>query len=97
VNAIQAVAGKGRITVGCGPSGAGSVKLWVADDGPGVKPEHAKRIFEPFFTTKPEGQGTGLGLSICYQIAEEHGGIIRLEPGEARGACFVLELPAHAG
>jgi two-component system NtrC family sensor kinase len=71
------------------------VKVWVADDGPGVKPEHAKRIFEPFFTTKPEGQGTGLGLSICYQIAEEHGGTIRLESSEARGACFVLELPSH--
>ena len=70
------------------------MKLWVADTGPGVRPEHAKRIFEPFFTTKPEGQGTGLGLSICYQIAEEHGGTIRLEPSDERGACFVLELPA---
>jgi two-component system NtrC family sensor kinase len=95
VNAIQAVGGEGRITVGCGPLGPGRVKLWVRDTGPGVPPEHAKRIFEPFFTTKPEGQGTGLGLSICYQIAEEHGGTIRLEPGEERGACFVLELPSH--
>jgi two-component system NtrC family sensor kinase len=96
VNAIQAVAGAGRITVACGPAAPGSVRLSVADTGPGVRPEHAKRIFEPFFTTKPEGQGTGLGLSICYQIAEEHGGTIRLEPTEGRGACFVLELPAHA-
>jgi two-component system NtrC family sensor kinase len=95
VNAIQAVAGAGRVTVGCGPAAAGRVKLWVADSGPGVKPEHAKRIFEPFFTTKPEGQGTGLGLSICYQIAEEHGGTIRLDPTDERGACFVLELPAQ--
>jgi two-component system NtrC family sensor kinase len=95
VNAIQAVGATGRITVGCGTNGPGRVKLWVRDTGPGVRPEHAKRIFEPFFTTKPEGQGTGLGLSICYQIAEEHGGTIRLDPGEERGACFVLELPSH--
>ena len=93
VNAIQAMGGTGQLTVGCGPAASGRVKLWVADSGPGVPPEHAKRIFEPFFTTKPEGQGTGLGLSICYQIAEEHGGAIRLEQAE-RGACFVLELPA---
>jgi two-component system NtrC family sensor kinase len=93
VNAIQAMAGRGTLTVGCGLAAAGRVKLWVQDTGPGVRPEHEKRIFEPFFTTKPEGQGTGLGLSICYQIAEEHGGAIRLEPTE-RGACFVLELPA---
>jgi two-component system NtrC family sensor kinase len=95
VNAIQAMGAAGRITVGCGPAGPGRVKLWVQDTGPGVRPEHAKRIFEPFFTTKPEGQGTGLGLSICYQIAEEHGGTIRLEPSDERGACFVLELPSQ--
>jgi two-component system NtrC family sensor kinase len=94
VNAIQAVAGNGRITVAIGAAAPGRVRLAVADTGPGVRPEHAKRIFEPFFTTKPEGQGTGLGLSICYQIAEEHGGTIKLETAPERGACFVLELPA---
>jgi two-component system NtrC family sensor kinase len=94
VNAIQALRGEGRITVLVGPAAPGRVQLAVADDGPGVPPEIAKRIFEPFFTTKPEGQGTGLGLSICYQIAEEHGGTVRLDPGVDRGACFVLELPA---
>jgi two-component system NtrC family sensor kinase len=94
VNAIQAVAGAGKITVAVGPAAAGRVRFSVTDTGPGVRPEHAKRIFEPFFTTKPEGQGTGLGLSICYQIAEEHGGTIKLEPMHERGACFVLEVPA---
>jgi two-component system NtrC family sensor kinase len=94
VNAIQAVAGNGKVTVAVGPTASGRVRLAVTDTGPGVRPEHAKRIFEPFFTTKPVGQGTGLGLSICYQIAEEHGGTIKLEPTAERGACFALELPA---
>jgi two-component system, NtrC family, sensor kinase len=93
VNAVQAMGGEGRITVSTAPLAPGRVRLTVTDTGPGIKPEVARRIFEPFFTTKPEGQGTGLGLSICYQIAEEHGGAIRLEQSE-RGACFVLELPA---
>jgi two-component system NtrC family sensor kinase len=93
VNALQAMEARGRVTVTTGPAGPGRVRLAVADTGPGVKPEIAKRIFEPFFTTKPEGQGTGLGLSICYQIAEEHGGTIRVEPAP-EGACFVVELPA---
>ncbi len=96
VNAVQAMGGEGRITVATGPAGAGKVRLAVADTGPGIKPEVARRIFEPFFTTKPEGQGTGLGLSICYQIAEEHGGAIRLEQPPEQGACFVLELPVPA-
>ncbi|HEY6100049.1 MAG TPA: ATP-binding protein [Anaeromyxobacter sp.] len=94
VNALQAMHGKGKLTVSVGPGAAGRVRLAVADTGPGVRPEIAKRIFEPFFTTKAEGQGTGLGLSICYQIAEEHGGSIKLEPTGERGACFVLEIPA---
>jgi two-component system NtrC family sensor kinase len=93
VNAVQAMAGDGRLTVSTGPSGPGRVRLAVADSGPGIRPEVARRIFEPFFTTKPEGQGTGLGLSICYQIAEEHGGTIRLEPSPDQGACFFVELP----
>jgi two-component system NtrC family sensor kinase len=96
VNAIQAMNGEGRIVVSTGAAGAGHVRLQVADSGPGMKPDVARRVFEPFFTTKPEGQGTGLGLSICYQIAEEHGGSIRLETAPDRGACFVLELPAAA-
>jgi two-component system NtrC family sensor kinase len=97
VNAVQAMAGGGRLTVTVAQAGPGRVRLAVSDTGPGVRPEIAKRIFEPFFTTKPEGQGTGLGLSICYQIAEEHGGTVKLEAGAERGACFVLELPAaHA-
>jgi two-component system NtrC family sensor kinase len=93
VNAMQAMAGEGRLVVSTGPAAPGRVRLAVADTGPGIKAEVARRVFEPFFTTKPEGQGTGLGLSICYQIAEEHGGTIRLEPSPEHGACFVLELP----
>jgi two-component system NtrC family sensor kinase len=96
VNALQAMGTEGRLVISTGPAGPGKVRLAVADNGPGVPPEHAKRVFEPFFTTKPEGKGTGLGLSICYQIAEEHGGIIRLEPASDRGACFAVELPAAA-
>jgi two-component system NtrC family sensor kinase len=94
VNALQAMSGDGRIVVSTGPADAGQVRLQVADSGPGVEPEVARRIFEPFFTTKPEGQGTGLGLAVCYQIAEEHGGSIRLERPQGGGAVFVVELPA---
>jgi two-component system, NtrC family, sensor kinase len=94
VNALRA-GGKGcACTPGPGAVAPGRVRFSVTDSGPGIRPEIAKRIFEPFFTTKPEGQGTGLGLSICYQIAEEHGGAIHVEPGPEGGACFVVELPA---
>ena len=40
----------------------------IADNGPGIPPEHMDKIFDPFFTTKDVGEGTGLGLSITHNI-----------------------------
>ncbi|HEV8266661.1 MAG TPA: ATP-binding protein, partial [Thermoanaerobaculia bacterium] len=52
-------------------------------------------LFVPFFTTKPEGSGIGLVLS--RQIAEAHGGSLRLENRVGAKGCrasVVLPLPA---
>jgi PAS domain S-box-containing protein len=70
-----------------------SIITTIADDGPGIAPEHLNRIFDPFFTMKDVGKGTGLGLSICYGIITEHGGTIHAESGYGKGASFIIELP----
>jgi PAS domain S-box-containing protein len=64
----------------------------VIDSGRGVLPNLRQRIMDPFFTTKPVGKGTGLGLSMSKQIAEEHGGALRLEES-AGNTRFSLQLP----
>lgn len=74
----------------------GLIHIEVADDGPGVADESARRVFEPFFTTK--AQGTGLGLPMAERIAHAHHGALELRPGaglgsSGRGACFRLTLP----
>ena len=58
-------------------------------------PESIKRqIFNPFFTTKPTGEGTGLGLSLSYDIVTKvHGGNIKVESEEGKGAMFIIQLP----
>jgi len=74
--------------------------LAVADDGPGIAPEHREWIFDRFWRaddarSRPGG-GSGLGLAIVRQIAEAHRGSVDVfsDPGE--GATFVIWLPRTA-
>ena len=69
---------------------------WVADDGPGISASDQARIFERFFKadrTRTSGGGTGLGLAIARHIVEGHGGAIRVESEEGRGATFEFTIP----
>ncbi len=68
------------------------VVLEVADNGPGIAPEHLDRIFDPFFTTKDPGEGTGLGLWNAHRLTEQLEGRleVRSRPGDT---CFSLILP----
>lgn len=66
----------------------------VADDGPGIAPEHLERVFDPFFTTK--SRGSGLGLATCHSIVTEHRGMIDVESQVGRGCRFTVRLPLAA-
>ena len=96
VNAVQAMAGRGRLCVTTRDAGA-TIEVLVTDTGPGVPVGLAARIFEPFFTTRAEQLGTGLGLPICIEMAREHGGSIELRHSSPQGATFCVTLPkGHA-
>lgn len=49
-----------------------TLRVTVADSGPGMTPEQRSRAFEPFYTTKKNGMG--MGLSISRSIIESYGG-----------------------
>ena len=74
-----------------------TVRVTVADNGPGIRPEHVGKVFDPFFTTKDVGEGTGLGLSICHGIVTAHDGRIWAESELGQGAAFYVEMPMAAG
>ena len=73
----------------------GLVRAEVADTGQGITPGDFRRLFEPYFSRRDSG--TGLGLAIVQRIIFEHGGTIRAEKNEPRGAKFVIELPVNSG
>lgn len=74
------------------------ITLEVADNGPGIPPEHLEHLFEPFFSTKSAGKGLGLGLSISRGIVECYGGkLIAVPPEDGCGAVFRITFPAPAG
>jgi two-component system NtrC family sensor kinase len=94
-NAIDAVEGKGRITISTMREGE-RVVVEVMDTGHGIPPEALVRIFDPFFTTKAPGKGSGLGLAICYTLAEALGGALTVESKQDEGSRFRLWLPRRA-
>jgi signal transduction histidine kinase len=89
-NGMEVLSRGGEIVLTSRVRGTG-VDISVADSGPGIDAQVARKLFEPFFTTKT--QGTGLGLSIARQISEEHGGELSWKNREGGGAMFTIRLP----
>ncbi|HSW22002.1 MAG TPA: HAMP domain-containing sensor histidine kinase [Burkholderiaceae bacterium] len=76
--------------------GPGGLRLFIADQGPGVAPEDAPYIFERFFRghASDSTPGSGLGLAIARNLARLHGGDVTLQSVPERGSVFTLCLPA---
>jgi PAS domain S-box-containing protein len=97
-NATDAVSTGGtiRVKLEClEDAGDKMVQVTIADDGPGIAPQHRESIFEPFFTTKKD-VGTGLGLWVTKEIVDRHGGRIEVDSGNGNGASgsvFSVLLP----
>jgi len=70
-----------------------TVSFIVEDEGPGLPT--GGNLFVPFFTTKPGG--SGIGLLLARQIAEGHGGTLRLSNRETTGTRAVLQVPLETG
>ena len=67
-----------------------TIRIDVADTGPGIAPDIAAQLFQPFITTKRHGMG--VGLSISRTIIESHGGRLWAEPNPGGGTIFRMTL-----
>lgn len=110
VNALRHTSAEGtvRISARALESAEGEparVEVTVADDGPGIDPEHLPHLFDRFYRTDPSRSratgGAGLGLAIVKNLVEAHGGRAWAEnapPEKGKtGARFRFTLPVANG
>jgi len=70
------------------------VRLYVEDNGIGIRPEQGARIFRMFERIYPlkEYEGTGIGLTIARRAAERMGGGIGFDSEFGKGSRFWIQL-----
>lgn len=85
----------GKLRVAAAPD-RGRIHVTVADDGPGISPEHHEAIFKPLSTLRPKSETghAGVGLAIARKVVRSLGGEIAVGPTDApRGLCLRFDLP----
>lgn len=73
---------------------SGGVELAVVNSGVGIAAEDLPRIFDPFYRgCNAIPGGSGIGLSIVKEVARIHGGKVRVESEEGKGATVSVYFP----
>ena len=96
-NAIKFTPEGGNVTLGSSCK-KNDIEIFVKDDGTGIASEYHKKIFEKFHQVGNFAEktgSTGLGLTITRELIEMHGGKIRVESKEGKGANFIFTLPVN--
>jgi len=91
LNAVQAQQGRGRVNVTLSREGP-SIRIAIADAGPGIPPEIRAALFRPFKTTK--ARGTGLGMATAKRLLESQSGHIEVHCPDGGGTVVTLLVPA---
>ncbi len=95
-NALRYTNPGGRVTF-CSRIAGEQVELTIADTGIGIPAEHIPHLFERFYRVDRARlrveSSTGLGLPIVKQVAEAHGGEVRVTSQLGAGSTFTVLLP----
>jgi len=92
-NAIKNSPAGGKVNITSGQSEGKFAKVTVADEGPGIHPDHLAHVFERFYQVPGARTGVGLGLTIAKEIVIGHQGTITIESSPGEGARFTVTLP----
>jgi len=86
-------AGRGATVTWSGRVVGDTVRLTIADDGPGVPADQLPRLTERFWRASRDAPGSGLGLAIAERLVTARGGTFTLHSGQ-RGLTVHIDLPA---
>jgi signal transduction histidine kinase len=89
-NALDALTAGGVIKITAAPAGS-TIRIVVADDGPGMSKQQQQVAFRRFATSN--GGGTGLGLAIVDRLTVASGGTASLSDTPGGGLTVAIELP----
>jgi two-component system sensor histidine kinase BaeS len=93
-NAVKYTPPCGAVTVTVEPAG-GSVRLVVADTGPGIEPDELPHLFDRFWRGRAATgtPGSGVGLTVVAELVRAHGGRIQVTSTPGTGTAFTVCLP----
>lgn len=92
-NALRYTPRGGRVDVEVSETPEAAV-ITVQDNGPGIPLSERERVFDRFHRLSgAEVPGSGLGLAIVREVANEHGGHVRLLDSPGGGLAARVEFP----
>ena len=94
-NAIKYNSAGGEVVVTTERTARRTIRVSIADDGPGIAPAGLSKLFEPFERLEADGtpvQGTGLGLALARELMQLMGGSIGVESTVGAGSRFWIDL-----
>jgi signal transduction histidine kinase len=96
-NALKFTAPGGAVAVRARVEGPDHLRLEVADNGVGVRPQDLARLFVEFqrLGSGDEYPGAGLGLALTRRLVEAQRGSVGVESVFGHGSTFWAVLPRH--
>jgi two-component system, OmpR family, sensor histidine kinase BaeS len=96
-NAVKYTPPGGTVTVTVDHAG-GSVRLVVADTGPGIEPDELPHLFDRFWRGRAATgtPGSGVGLTVVAELVRAHDGRIEVTSTPGTGTAFTVCLPEAA-
>ena len=94
-NAFKFTPQNGTITVSLSRE-SNTIRLAVANSGPGIPEAQIRHVFDQFFTTSElNPNGSGIGLALCKLFTDMHGGNISVESETGKITTFTVALPVR--